>query len=102
MDALAQRIAPAEEAGEPFGKGLDDGNLESKPDVLNPDRERPALMQEALGAVRERMDTDQQRRRSSIGAKHLHCGAGRGKRIERDVDAIEIAVVLAAILQVVD
>ena len=65
--------------------------------------ERPAIAQEGFaGAARELLDASEQRRRGPRGAKRLDRRAGCGKRIERNIDAVEIAIVLAAILQVID
>jgi hypothetical protein len=77
---------------------LDDRDLEREPRVVDADGKRPAVVQETVGAVRERMDANQQGRRRPVGAEHLHRCARRRQGIERNIDAIEIAIVLGAIL----
>jgi hypothetical protein len=48
------------------------------------------------------LDASEQRRRGPRGAERFDARTGFGEGIERDIDAIEIAIILGAILQVID
>ncbi len=52
--------------------------------------------------MRELADDPEQRRRCVVSAERLHVGAGLLQSVERNVDAVERAIVLGAVLQVVD
>src|SRR5687768_9590264 len=98
MDALAQRIAPPQHSAGPHRQALADPHLECKPAVHYAGGERSTLAQQIARAARELADRAQQRRRRAIGAEGFDRGAAIGERIERNVNAVEIAIVSAAIL----
>src|SRR6476659_2111199 len=102
MNALAQRIAARQHADQAFRECLNDGDLQSKPRVLDANRKRPAVAQQATGTVRKLVDAFKQTRGRTWCAQISHRRAALGKAIERYIDAIERAVILAAILQVID
>jgi len=56
----------------------------------------------SVGALRKAMQACEQLRASTRIAQRLDVGAGSRERIEWYIDAIEVAVVLLAILQVID
>ena len=101
MHALAERIAHLQHADDLVGKGLDHGNLEPEPEILHLGAERPAFIEQGLGPHRERLQALQQRRLRLRLAQHLDGGAAGGQRIARQIDAVEVFVVLGAILQMV-
>ena len=103
MHPLAQRIAQPQHRGETLRIGLDDGNLQSEPHVRDRGRERAAVGQKRIaGTARELLDASQQCRRRAFGAERIDGRAGFGECVERNVDAIEVAIILPAILQVID
>src|SRR4029078_9895620 len=65
-------------------------------------RKGSAVAQQATDTVRKLVDAFKQARRRARCAQTTRRAAGLGKAIERNVDAIELAVILAAILQVID
>src|SRR5438132_1105556 len=68
MDALAQRIASAQQRDQTFGEGLNHRDLERKARVLDGGGERPALAQQRAGAPRELLDEDDEARAGAICA----------------------------------
>ena len=60
MNALAQRIAARQHVDQAFRECLNDGDLQSKPRVLDADRKRSAVAQQAAGTVRKLVDAFKQ------------------------------------------
>ena len=65
-------------------------------------RKGSAVAQEAGGTVRKLVDAVKQAGGRALLPQFHHACSGRTKAVERNVDAIEIAVILSAILQVID
>ena len=102
MHAFAQWITPAQQPHQLLGKGLNDRDLQSEPRVFNSGGKRFALAQKRAGAPRKSTDTCEQAGRCPLATQLGHTGASIGKDVERNIDAVEIAVILSAILQVID
>ena len=101
MHALAEGIAHLQHADDLVGKSLDHGDLEPEPEILHFGAERFAFIEQGFGPHRERLQALQQRRRRLRLAQHLDRCAACGQRIARQVDAVEIFVILGAVLQMV-
>jgi hypothetical protein len=102
MNALAQRIASRQHRGQAFREGLNDRDLQGEPRVFDACGKRPALAQQVPGAAREPVDGIEQRGGGRTGVELLHARACCRQHVEGDVDAVEVAVILSAILQVID
>ena len=103
MHALAQRIARLQQRHDVARVGVDHRDFEREPRVLDLAGERLALAQQPFVARREIVDAAQQLAARRLAAPSSLRRRARGReRIERDIDAIEIAEILAAILQVID
>src|SRR5438552_1232704 len=98
MHPLTQGIAHLEKTNDPVGESLDHGDLEPEPEVLHLGAERLAFIEQRLGPLRERMQALQERRRCTLLSKLLDRGTRGCERIARQIDAVEISVVLAAVL----
>jgi hypothetical protein len=98
MNALAERIASCQHGHQPFRKGLNDRDLQGEPRVIDARGKRPAVAQEVPGAARKLADGAEQGGGRGSPAQLLHLRAGLCQDIERNVDAVEIAVIFAAIL----
>ena len=102
MHALAQRIAHLQHADDLVGKGLDHGNLEPEAEILHLGAERLAFVeQRSRSAPRAPAGTCSSAGGDFASPSISTDGAGCGQRIARQVDAVEIAKILAAILQMV-
>ena len=102
VHALAQRIARLQDARQPVRQRVDDGNLERKPRVVDRRGKAVALAKQALGARGELVQAIEQSGRSALGAELLDARAACGERVLRNIDAVEIAIVLLAVLQMID
>ena len=81
---------------------LDDRDLQREPRVFDAGRKGSAVAQQVAGTVRKLVDAVKQAGGRALLAQ-VRRQSRRGREgIERNVDAIEIAVILAAILQVID
>src|SRR3954453_4407035 len=80
---------------------MDDRDLKGEAPIFDLRRERLAIGEQTPIARSEIMDAAQKLWRSAGGAELFGCCARRGECIERDVDAIEVAKILSAILQVI-
>jgi len=96
---LAQGIAHLEKANDPVRESLDHGNLETKPEIPDLGAERFAFAEQRLVAAGQRMQTLQQLCRCAVFCELFDGGSGLPKRIARQIDAIEIPVILATILK---
>jgi hypothetical protein len=101
MYPLTQGIAHFEKPDDPVGKRLDHRDLEPEPKILHFGGKRFAAVEQQLGPCRKRMQALQQWRRRPARAERLDGGAGGFQRIARQVDAIEVMIVLAAVLQMI-
>ena len=102
LHPLAQRIAAFEIARETARQRLDGGDLDSQPHVFDLGDQRLATIDQL--AVRRAISAMAPRRAGAArGAPSISTEAPmRGEDVQRQVDAIEAAVVLGAILKVVD
>src|SRR5271167_2942625 len=101
MHSLAQRISHLEKTNDFVREGLNHGNLESKPEILHLGAERLAFFEQRLGSRGERMQALQHRVRCAVPSQLLNRCPGSGKRIAREVDAIEVLVIFAAVLKMI-
>src|SRR3984957_20729902 len=101
MYGLAQWIPHFQETNDSAGENLDHGNLEPEPEILHLRSQRFAFVEQDLGPQRQRMQALQQRRGRMALAEGFDGGARRLERVARKVDAVEGAIVLAAILQMI-
>src|SRR3954454_20467654 len=101
MNPLAQRIAYFQHTNDPVGETLDHRDFQPQPQILYLRAERLALVEQRLGASRKFLQALQQWRRRAITAELFDRGARPRQRVARQITPIEIAVVLAAILQMV-
>ena len=101
MHALAKGIAHFQHADDLVGKSLDHRNLETEPEIPDLGGERSAFVEQRCGPHRQRLQALQQRRRRLRLSEHLDRRARRCERIARQIDAVEIAIILGAILQMI-
>jgi hypothetical protein len=101
MHPPAQGIAHPEQTNYSVREGLYDRNLKSEPEILHHRAQRFAFIEQGFVANRERMQAIEERRRCACLSERLNAGARCGKRVARQIDAIKIPVVLAAILEMI-
>ena len=77
-------------------------DFEREPPVVDQERKHVALGEQPSGAFGEAVQCREQRRRGLRLTERFDADAVRGEKIERDIDAVEIAVVGLAILQMID
>src|SRR5580692_2982397 len=99
MHAIAQRIALHENARQTMRQRVDDRDFEAEAPIVDQDWKVVAFAQQSLGMPGKSMQTYQQLRRCLRRVERFDRRAAGGKRVLRNVDAIEIAVILPAILQ---
>ncbi len=102
VDALAQGIADEEAGGEVFRQGLDDADFEREAAVDDLGGEGPRGIEQALGAARQFREDDSELRRRLGLVEHVDGQALLLQEVEGDVDAADLAVVLGAVLHMVD
>jgi len=102
MDLVAERIGDGEPRDEMFGEGLDGANLHGEPRIVDQVREAARLGEETRRLLVQFADRREQRRRRFLLSQHLHRSAMRRERVLGQIDPVEVAVVLAAVLQVID
>ena len=102
MHAIAQRIARHENARQAMRQRVDDRDFKAEAPIADQDRKVIAVAQQPLGVPGKPVQTYQQRRRCLRRVERLDRGAGGGERVLRNVDTVEIAIVLPAILQMID
>ena len=81
---------------------IDDGDFESKPAIIDQERKAVALAEKPFRPFGETMQARKQRRRCLRRAERFNARAARGKRVEWNVDPVEIAVIVLAVLQMID
>src|SRR5262245_49853062 len=91
-----------EPAVEIFGKSLNDTHFACKPSIADLRRKRCGSNEQIPNAIRHTGDDAQQSRAGPRFTQHTWIYAGGGKRILRNVDAVEVAIILGAVLQVID
>ena len=97
-----QRIAAAQLVDQRLGKALDHGHFEAEPPVPQHGRENPARLQEAGRAPGQVPDHGEEGRGGARPPKVLDPRSMGGHRVLGKIDAVDLAVILAAILEVVD
>jgi len=102
MNFLAQRIAPAQDACQPMRQSIDHGDFQTEPPVVDRGSKTIALAQKLFGARRKPAKAFAQRRRRALGAQRLDADAARGQGVLRNIDAVEFAIVVTAVLQMID
>ncbi len=102
VNALGQRVAPLEAMHEAFGQRLDDTDLQRQPSIGDAIGERPRLIEQRAGASGQARDHRAKRRRGLSIGERFHRQAVCAERIERHIDPVELAIVLGAILEMVD
>src|ERR1039458_8251050 len=88
MHALAQRIAPREDAGEMLRQRLDDRDLKREPPVLHQVWQRVALLQKDPGTLRQPCEAASQLGRRLGRTERLDAEAASGEGVGRDIDAV--------------
>jgi hypothetical protein len=102
VDALAQRITLGQQSHQTLRESLNDRDLQSEPRVLDAGGKRFAVAQQRAGARRQLVDASEQARGRVTSAEFVHARAGFGEGVKGNVDAVELTVILSAILQVID
>ena len=72
MHVLGQRVAAGQQAGQVFGKGLNEINLQRKPQIRDRPRKGPRPAQKAHGAPRQTVNDPQQRRPGARAVQPRH------------------------------
>ena len=96
MHAFAQRIARVSRiATRRSRQRLDHGDFQRQPGIVDAARQSARLRSSsaAVRAARSRRQSSQRRRLAAL-AERLDAGAVRGQRIERNIDAVEVAIVV--------
>ena len=102
MHLVRQRIALFQHGEQPVRERTDDADLAGQPGVCDFIRQRRLRVEIILCAARKLVQTRQELRGRRRGRKRFGQRAIRRQAILRDVDAIEVAIVLSAIRQVID
>ena len=102
VNALGQRVAPFETMHEALGQRLDDADFERQPPIDDAIGEWPRLIQQCAGPAREGHDDLPQRRRCLRIGERFRSQAGGTQHIDGNVHAVELPIVLGAVLKMVD
>jgi hypothetical protein len=102
VNGLAQRIAMLQPEHQLARKTLDRRNFERQPEVGDARDEFAALLDQGRGAPGEVRDRAKQLRLGAPLGKHLDRCAVRVKNGLRQVNAVEPAIILPAVLKMVD
>ena len=102
MRALGQGITINQPLRQAFRQGLDHRHLQRQPPVDDLAGEGAGRFQQIPGAPGQVRDHLLQRRRGAIRAQGLDRNARRVQGVPRHIDPVDLVVVLAAVLQVVD
>src|SRR5581483_6161097 len=101
MHPLGQGIAHLEQADDPVCEGLNDCDLQCQPEIPDVSDERSTLVEQDFITRGQRLQAFQERRLSARLAQLLDRRAASCKRIARQVDAVEIFEVFAAVLKMI-
>lgn len=102
MDRLAQGVAYLQKANQTLRQCLYDGDLKRKPAIADLAGESAAMVKKRADALGK---ADNRRAKAWRGVgfgERGHVGAGGAEHVKRNIDPIEIAIIVAAVLQVVD
>ena len=102
MHAIMQRIARHKNARQPMRQRVDDRDFEAEAPIVDQDWKVVAFAQQSLGVPGKPVQTNQQRRRRLRRVERFDIRARGSERILRNIDPVEIAVILLAVLQVID
>ena len=102
MHALGQRIVRAQGARQLLGKPLDHRDFQAQPAILDLFREHRALFEQSIDTVADVGEGCAQLRRGGRQPEVLDARATLRQQIERQIDAVEIAVVGGAVLHMID
>ena len=70
--------------------------------IVDQSRENVALAQQPFGALGEPVQAGEKCRRGARLAQRFDPGAGCGEHVERNVDPVEIEIIVLAVLQMID
>ena len=102
MHALGQRIVRPQHAGQFLRQPLDHRHFQTQATIGDLCRERRAVFQQHGQAPADVVETSAQLRRGGRRLQLLDAGTVAREQVERQIDAVEIAVVGGAVLQVID
>jgi hypothetical protein len=102
MDALGQRIVRAQHARQPLRQPLDDRNFQAEAAILDLPGKHRAFFQQSGEPSAEVVEAGAQLRRGGGRFQMLDSGAMPRQQVERQIDAVEIAVIGAAVLHMID
>src|SRR6266850_3503614 len=102
MHPLAQRVARAQHRNQAARQRLDHRHLEREAGVADAGRKSRALLEQLAGARGEPLQALAERRCARRFADVLDRRASSSQCIAGNVDAVEIAIILLAVLQVID
>src|SRR5256885_1116965 len=102
MDTLRQWIAPCETKREALRQRLDDAHFQRQPPIRDSIGERSRLVEQRCGTSRKGFDYLAQGRRGHASGERFDARSLRGQGVDWNIDTIEFAVVLGAVLQMVD
>ena len=102
LNPLGNRIVPPQHSGQALGKGHDGARFVSQAPVLQLRRQLACVDEQSLNAVEAPVENAPE---SGTGTGCFQCRNGlarRRKPILRQIDAVEIAVVVLAVLQMIN
>src|SRR5215813_14023086 len=102
MYGLAERIALLQHDDKFVRKRADGCDLRGQTPVGDEVGQRRALIEKRRGAPGKVVQACEQRRGRLLRAECLDRDVALGESVERNIDAVEIAIVGAAVLQMVD
>ena len=103
VNLVGERIGDVEARDERFGKRLNGADLHGEARIVDETGEGARLIEKMAGPAIEVANGGAQRSAArAVSRKHVDARAMRGERVRRQIDAVEIAIVLRAILKVID
>ena len=102
MNAFAQRIAALQKPRQAPRQAVDGADLRRQARVGNLSNQRSPLVNESGRVFGKLDDRVAQLRRRAGRRKHLDRRAMSAKNLQRQVDTVELSIVVGAILQMVD
>ena len=102
MDLLGKRVAREQPLREHHGEAVDRRDLEAQAQVVDQVGQYRALVEEEHGPLGEFTDDRAQGRGGLVGGERVHGDAVALQHVPRQVDPVVAAIILRAILQVVD
>src|SRR3984893_5973305 len=102
MNPLAQRIAIEQQVIHFAGAARDHGGLQAEPEITDPRRKAAAQFDQRRILLGHALQNRAQSWRGFCRAECLRTKALRSKRILRNINAVEVAIIGAAILQMIN